>query len=55
MKKTIIFVLFAFVFGVLITAFILANPFRWGWMGHTDHLVGGNDNAPPGDTGRGVE
>ena len=46
MKKTIIFVLFAFVFGVLITAFILANPFRWGWMGQTDHLVGGNDNAP---------
>ncbi len=46
MKKTIIFVLFAFVFGMLTTAFMLANPFRWGWMGQTDHLVGGNDNAP---------
>ncbi len=46
MKKTIIFVLFAFVFGMLTTAFILANPFRWGWMGQTDHLLGGNNNAP---------
>ena len=46
MKKTMIFVLFAFVFGMSTTAFILTNPFRWGWMGQAGHLLGGGQQRP---------
>ena len=53
MKKTMILVLFAFVFGMSTTAFILTNPFQWGWMGQADHLPGGNNNAPEGASSEG--
>lgn len=53
MKKTMIFVLFAFVFGMSTTAFILTNPFRWGWMGQAGHLLGGDNSAPEGASSEG--
>ncbi len=51
-KKGVFFVLFSFALGVLLTTFLLSNPFQWEWMHQVGHLLLGGDEVASESDGR---